>query len=146
MRPGRQLQLGLAICLQVLFAQSSASAPGGASLDIVLSDRDQVYRSVAQTLVAQLERGQTDWRIRLDWQLAGQYVVRDTSVTVAVGMRACAAAADQAARGALLCIFVPKAGFDALARRQSGPAVAAIYLDQPPVRQFALGRALLPSA
>ena len=136
-------RVGLLTALQFT-AMALSAAP--LSIDLVLSGRDPVYDQVADGFAAALEASVAGRKARVTRSLAAGFEATDAPVTVAIGMRACQVALESPAAGQLLCTFVPEAGFLPLSSRTGRRDVAAIYLDQPSLRQFALARALLPDA
>jgi hypothetical protein len=135
------------LALLVLLACPLALGAEAGRIHIVLSDRTELYTSLADSLEAGLKRDPAGRRLRLTRTTANPYArVGEAALTVAVGMRGCQAAVDAREPQPLLCVLVPKSGVDRLAERASSARFSAIYLDQPLERQLALARALLPDA
>jgi len=127
-----------AFCM--LLAMVPAVARAADSVAISLSEPGGAYADVAAALRAALPSGVA--------VVQGGPVPDMTErprLAVAVGVGACAQVARQGGAPAL-CALVPKAAFEAIAAdpqtRRTG--LSALYLDQPPGRQMALVRLVLP--
>jgi hypothetical protein len=106
---------------------------------VVLSEAGGSYRAFGDLLRDQLQASGSELSIGS----VGDSL-KQSDLYVAVGMKA---AAELAAREVpVLNVFVPKSGHDRLLleSRRRGTSYSAIYLDQPPERQVALLKAVLP--
>jgi ABC-type uncharacterized transport system substrate-binding protein len=108
----------------------------------ILSERGGAYTEVAEAVRQELPEGARLLESGIDGAAAEAATAK---LAVAVGAQACAAAA-RAAGPPLLCTLVPRSAFEraiAGAKGRGQPA-SAVLLDQPPARQMALVRLLLP--
>lgn len=137
-------------CLVLLWFAAFGCAQA-AKISILLSDTGPEYRMVADAVVMALA---AERRAGLDVQIISQHEwvngdqAKDFSLIVAVGVSAAQSAADSRWRTPVLATLIPRQAFDKIlsARTLDGARMTALYLDQPFERQFALMRALLPSA
>jgi putative ABC transport system substrate-binding protein len=130
----------------VLLAWFTWLAPARAAdvVAIVLSESGGAYAEVALALRAELPSGIV---VRESVDAAPQDPAAKPRLVVAVGAKACSAVA-QPAGVPTLCTLIPRAAFERIAGEPAGRnrALSALYLDQPPARQMALLRLVLPRA
>lgn len=107
-------------------------------VQVVLSERGGAYQEFSDALRDALRAQQVIVNVS-DGNAAG-----DADLIVAVGMKS--ASASVAANKPVLNVFVPKAGYDKLAKPAGGARSSAIYIDQPLERQVSLLVAALPAA
>jgi len=136
------------LLLLLLACAGGAARAAEADLVIVSSERSALYQEAADALLVELARqGQSARQVRqftvAEWA-AQQGAPR---LSVALGTEACAALAQQAPRGAVLCTLLPQAGFERVLRdsgRRASSQLSALYLNQPLTRQLDLVRLALP--
>ncbi len=107
-------------------------------VQVVLSERGGAYQEFSDALRDALRAQQVIVNVS-DGNAAD-----DADLIVAVGMKS--ASASVAANKPVLNVFVPKAGYDKLAKPAGGARSSAIYIDQPLERQVSLLVAALPKA
>ncbi|MFH0934977.1 MAG: hypothetical protein V1879_07200, partial [Pseudomonadota bacterium] len=108
---------------------------------VVLSEVGGSYQAFGDLLRDKLQASGTELNIG---HVGDSF--RQGGLYIAVGMKA---AAEMAGREvAVLNVFIPKSGYDSLLQesKRRATSYSAIYLDQPPERQVALIRAVLPHA
>ena len=136
-----------ALCLALIAWLASVPARAADTVAIVLSEPGGAYAEVAQALRAELPAGTV---VRETTDAAPDPSVKPRLV-VAIGNKACAAVAQPAVIPAgvpTLCALIPRSAFELIAGDAAGRnrALSALYLDQPPARQMALLKLLLPKA
>ncbi|MBU0622394.1 MAG: hypothetical protein KJ795_11150 [Gammaproteobacteria bacterium] len=106
---------------------------------VVLSETGGSYQAFGDLLRDKLQASGSELSIGHVGDL-----LRQGDLYIAVGMKAAVELADREAP--VLNVFIPKSGHDRLLleSRRRGTSYSAIYLDQPPERQVALLRAVLP--
>ena len=107
-------------------------------VQVVLSERGGAYQEFSDALRDALRAQQVIVNV------SDGNVADDADLIVAVGMKS--ASASVAANKPVLNVFVPKAGYDKLAKPAGGARSSAIYIDQPLERQVSLLVAALPKA
>lgn len=107
-------------------------------VQVVLSERGGAYQEFSDALRDALRAQQVIVNV------SDGNVADDADLIVAVGMKS--ASASVAANKPVLNVFVPKAGYDKLAKPAGGARSSAIYIDQPLERQISLLVAALPKA
>jgi putative tryptophan/tyrosine transport system substrate-binding protein len=123
----------------------AGSALPSESLAIVFSERGPAYEAVGEAMRAQLPPATQV--AELMWDDAEAMKRPGLRITVAVGTRACAGAADSPVRTPLLCVFLPRNAFERVtANRAKEKTISALLLDQPLARQLALIRIALREA
>lgn len=134
---------GLWLCLAWLGAAPHALA---ANLAVVLSDDSIPYQEVYDAIRARLE----DQDIAVSRMYAGAATEAglNTSLLVAVGVRAAETVANTAGRAPVLVVLVPKEWYRKIGRQRlvARRSVSALYLDQPYARQAHLVRLAFPNA
>lgn len=108
---------------------------------VVLSEVGGVYQAFGDLLRDKLQSSASV----LNFTRVGE-TLKQGDLYIAVGMKAAAELAGKDIP--VLNVFIPKSGHDGLLleNRRRGTSYSAIYLDQPPERQIALLRAILPDA
>jgi len=141
----RRFSMGLLLVL--LVAPVSSTGRLHRHLEVVLSGEDAIYTELLEAFRSWL--GDVDAaEMTLSVSLADE-VAEDgggnSDLVIAVGSRAAQVAALSAGTRPVLAVLAPRSALEPLRGRMGAP-FSAIYLDQPPGRLMALGRAALPRA
>src|SRR3974390_3381 len=127
------------------FAAVVFGAPGARlhaqTVDLILSEEGGAYSEVKDVLTQQLA-GRARWNV-LTAAAADQGYKSEAQLVVTVGVKAFQVAAPLAGKTPVLGTLIPRAAYEAAARKDAGPGsrgTSAIYLDQPPARQLNLVR------
>jgi putative ABC transport system substrate-binding protein len=138
------VRASLSVLLIALIALMAGPAHSADMVTIMLSESGGAYGEVAVALRAELPAGVL---VRETLDAPAQDASGKPQLLIAIGAKSCGTAA-RSASGPLLCALIPKATFE---RITGDPAshnrtITAVFLDQPPSRQMALIRLLLPKA
>lgn len=134
--------LGAVFSLTVAWTGAAAASD---TVALVLSARTPAHETVSRTIRAQLpQRVQV---VEGMWDESNASHPGAPRITVAVGTRACAKAAESSVATPLLCVFLPRSAFESIAAEAAkGRALSALLIDQPLARQLAFIRIALPHA
>lgn len=130
--------------LGLLFAMLLAAPAAALEVTLVLSQRDGAHAKFAEALRAELEA--TAHRLTDGGSVEGgigDEDIADADLIVASGIAAAAAAVEHGV-APTLAVLITRSQYQDLRRRYPDAALSAIVLDQPPERQLALLRAVLP--
>ena len=140
--------LWLGLCLGAMSVRAAAAEP---ALVLVSSETSAAYVELADTMVADLERGGAA-RDTVRRMTVAEFEDGERSAPrlfVALGVRAATALAQSDERTPVLCTLLPRTSFERIVQesgRKASSQFSAIYLDQPLSRQLELVRQLLPQA
>lgn len=133
---------------------ADGSGPGNGVL-VVLSSAGEIHRNVLHGIAAVLQTQALEPHLDIHTQEPGpthetalrRKLSRHPSLIVTIGTRATQAVFEAQTDGPVLSVLVPERTFLQLATENGRLNTAsAVYLDQPPDRQIALARILLPGA
>lgn len=135
------------------YASAWAQPGGKAVIWLVTTDASPIYREVADTMRAEVERLHP---AGIEWVVVAAKEFESATppaprLIVTVGSGAFAAVVTTLRAGEksppILATLLPRVAFDRdIARAPQRPQASAVLLDQPPARQAALIRAALPTA
>ena len=133
-----------ALCLALIAWLARGPARAADTVAIVLSEPGGAYGEVADALRRELPPGVTASEMQ---DAPPADAAARPRLTIAVGAGACGAAA-RATGAPVLCTLIPRSAFERIAADTANRnrALTALYLDQPPSRQIALVRQVLPKA
>lgn len=138
--PSRILRtLTVALCLAM---HGAASAQGQPRVAVFLSEYGRPHIEVLETLRAELVK-EADVVASNDQEP----VPANTTVAVAIGLRACDILSRNSANIPVLCSLVPRAGFETITTAvttRERPKISALYMDIPARRQLAFLHQILP--
>jgi len=140
----------VALCLVLSAWLAAAPVRAADTVTILLSEQGGAYGEVADALRRELPPGVTANEVQ---EAPPADPAAKPRLTVAIGAGACgtaarAANAAGAAAAPVLCTLIPRAAFERIAGDPASRSrtLTALFLDQPPSRQMALVRQLLPKA
>lgn len=135
------------LCLLVALV-SPAAYPAPLAVTVVVSDDSTPYKETASGIAAGLDRNGARRVRTIGLDAVARMQRTDADVIVTLGSKATQAVTALDLRIPVLSTLIPKAGYEALARKHKDKPdhryFSAIYLDQPIARQLDLIRTALP--
>ncbi len=132
----------------------AANGPGsGQRVLVVLSSTGEIHRGVLQGMADVLQTQGSKPRLDIHTWKPGttneavlrSMLSRHPNLIVTIGTRATQTVLEAETDGAVLSVLVPNSSYRQLVTENGHQgAASAVYLDQPPERQMALARILLP--
>ncbi|MDD3448120.1 MAG: ABC transporter substrate binding protein [Gammaproteobacteria bacterium] len=141
-------RFGMGLLLVLLVAPASSTGRVHRHLEVLLSGEDAIYTELLESFrswLGDLDATEMTLSISLADEVAESGGGGNPDLLIAVGSRAAQVAAQNAGTRPVLAVLAPRSALEPL-RGRTGARFSAIYLDQPPGRLMALGRAALPRA